>query len=95
MMDAGILTSSVRTCIAVAQAFLSDPVVLLLDEPAGGMDSDLEAHLIQALERRRGRMTCVIVTHRPSLMRRADSVIFLNAGSATMCAAADLEQVAS
>ncbi len=95
MMDAGILTSSVRTCIAVAQAFLSDPVVLLLDEPAGGMDSDLEAHLIQALERRRGRMTCVIVTYRPSLMRRADSVIFLNAGSATMCAAADLEQVAS
>ncbi len=95
MIDVGILTSSVRTCIAVAQAFLSYPVVLLLDEPVGGMDSDLEAHLIEALERRRGTMTCVIVTHRPSLMRRTDSVIYLNAGNASLCDAADLEKVAS
>ena len=95
VVDSGILTSSVRTCIAVAQALLSDPVVLLLDEPAGGMDSDLEAHLIDALERRRGTMTCVIVTHRPSLMRRTDAVIFLNAGNAVMRDTAQLEQAAS
>ena len=69
--------------------------VLLLDEPAGGMDSDLEAHLIDALERRRGTMTCVIVTHRPSLMRRTDAVIFLNAGNAVMRDTAELEQAAS
>ena len=93
--DDGILTSSVRTCIAVAQALLTNPVVLLLDEPAGGMDSDLESHLIEALERRRGRMTCVIVTHRPSLMRRTDSMIFLNAGAAVMRPTVDLDKVAS
>ena len=93
--DDGILTSSVRTCIAVAQALLSDPVVLLLDEPAGGMDADLESHLIEALECRRGQMTCVIVTHRPSLMRRTDSMIFLNAGAAVMRATDDLEKAAS
>lgn len=95
VVDSGILTSSVRTCIAVAQALLSNPVVLLLDEPAGGMDSDLEAHLIEALETRRGTMTCVIVTHRPSLMRRTDSVIFLNAGNAVMRDTAELEKAAS
>ena len=95
LVDTGILTSSVRSCIAVAQALLTHPAVLLLDEPAGGMDPDLEAHLLRALESRRGDMTCVIVTHRPSLMRRTDSVIFLNAGAAVMRATADLEQVAS
>ncbi len=94
-LDTGILTSSVRTCIAVAQAFLSNPAVLLLDEPAGGMDSTFESHLIAALERRRGTMTCVLVTHRPSLMRRTDSVIFLNAGNAVMRNTADLERAAS
>ncbi|MDA8586951.1 ABC transporter transmembrane domain-containing protein [Rhodobacteraceae bacterium] len=95
ILDVGILTSSVRTCLAVAQALLTEPVVLLLDEPAGGMDHDLETHLLDALERRRGSMTCVIVTHRPSLMQRTDSVIFLNAGAAVMRATEDLKRAAS
>ena len=95
LVDSGILTTSVRSCIAVAQALLTHPAVLLLDEPAGGMDPDLEAHLMRALENRRGEMTCVIVTHRPSLMRRTQSVIFLNAGTAIMRDTADLEKAAS
>ncbi|MCV6592256.1 MAG: ABC transporter transmembrane domain-containing protein [Silicimonas sp.] len=94
-VDGHVLTASVRACIAVAQAFLSKPVVLLLDEPAGGMDQNFETHLLAALEARRGSLTCVIVTHRPSLMRRTDSVIFLNGGNAVMRATADLEQAAS
>ena len=95
LVDNGILTTSVRSCIAVAQALLTHPAVLFLDEPAGGMDPDLEAHLIRALEQRRGDMTCVMVTHRPSLMRRMDSVIFLQSGSAMMRATADLEKAVS
>ena len=95
VLDNNTLSPSARTCIAVAQALLTDPVVLLLDEPAGGMDPDIEAHLINALERRRGQMTCIIVTHRPSLMRRTDSVIFLNGGAAVMKATEDLERAAS
>ncbi len=95
IVDVGLLTSSIRTCIAVAQALLTNPVVLLLDEPAGGMDHDLESHLLEALERRRGSMTCIIVTHRPSLMERTDSVIFLSAGAAVMRATEDLKRAAS
>lgn len=95
VVDVGFLTSSIRTCIAVAQALLTNPVVLLLDEPAGGMDQELEAYLLEALERRHGSMTCVLVTHRPSLMQRTDSVIFLNAGTAVMRATEDLKRAAS
>ena len=94
-VDGEQLSSSVKTGIAVAQALLNNPVVLLLDEPAGHLDATLESHLIHALERRRGTMTSIVVTHRPSLMRRTDSIIFLNAGSAVMRASADLEKEAS
>lgn len=94
-VDGDLLTPGVLTGIGVAQALLVDPVALLLDEPAGTMDAAHEAALIAALERRRGRTTCVMVTHRPSLMRRTDSVIFLNAGAAVMRATADLERAAS
>jgi ABC-type multidrug transport system fused ATPase/permease subunit len=59
------------------------------------MDALLEAKLIDALERRRGHMTSVVVTYRPSLIKRADKVIILNAGSAIMRDTADLERQAS
>lgn len=94
-IDAARLSASVLNSLSVAQALLNDPVVLMLDEPAGNMDVTLEERLIVALENRRGRMTTIIVTHRPSLIRRTDSVIILNAGVATVRAAADLQKDAS
>lgn len=94
-VDGAHLSASVLTGLSVAQALLTDPVVLLLDEPVGNMDALLEAKLIEALERRRGHMTSVVVTYRPSLIKRADKVIILNAGSAIMRDTADLERQAS
>ncbi|NNE81492.1 MAG: ATP-binding cassette domain-containing protein [Silicimonas sp.] len=93
--DGDLLSPGVLTGIALAQALLTNPAVLLLDEPAGNLDPSLEAHLVAALESRRGTMTIVVVTHRPSLMKRTDAVIFLNAGAAVMRATADLEKEAS
>ena len=94
-IDGALLPVSVLTSLSVAQALLTDPSVLLLDEPAGSMDVHLEACLIAALEKRRGQMTSIVVTHRPSLVRRTDKVIILNAGSAVMRDTADLESRAS
>lgn len=94
-VDGALLSASVRTSLAVAQALLNDPVVLLLDEPSGNMDAELEERLIGALEQRRGRMTTVVVTHRPSLIRRSDHVIFLNAGQTVMRNTSELEVRAS
>lgn len=94
-VDGALLSASVLTSLSVAQALLSDPVVLLLDEPAGNMDALLEAKLIEALERRRGHMTSVVVTYRPSLIKRADKVIILNAGTAIMRDTAEMARQAS
>jgi ABC-type bacteriocin/lantibiotic exporter with double-glycine peptidase domain len=94
-VDGALLSSSVLTSLSVAQALLSAPRVLLLDEPAGNMDVELETKLVEALERRRGQMTSVVVTYRPSLIHRADKVIILNAGTAVMRDTAELARQVS
>lgn len=94
-IDGHLLPPSVLTCLAVAQALLSEPAVLLMDEATGNMDQTLETGLISALEKRRGTMTSVMVTHRPSLIKRSDAVIVLNAGSAVMHDADSIKRQAS
>ena len=81
-LDRAMLSASVLSSLAVAQALLTHPAVLLMDEAVGSMDSALESHLLAALEARRDRMTSVLVTHRPSLIRRSDRTILLNSGAA-------------
>ncbi|MEM6408785.1 MAG: ATP-binding cassette domain-containing protein [Pseudomonadota bacterium] len=78
--NGGLLRSDIRTNFAIARALLSEPSILLLDEPLGVLDPGLEAHLTAALENRQGRVTRVIVTHRPSIARRADLVIQIDQG---------------
>ena len=74
------LTPAFRTKLAIAQVLLRDPPTLLLDEPEGALSPEDEALLLDALSRRKGRTTCILVTHRPSLIRRADLVLALQAG---------------
>lgn len=71
---------SFRTKFAVAQLLLKEPKVLLMDEPESGLSDDDEARLMAAIKARAGRMTCIMVTHRPSLVRQADKALVLKDG---------------
>jgi len=75
-----LLTPAFRTKLAVAQLLLRDPVVLLLDSPEAGLSPADEASLMAAIARRRAEMSCVLVTHRPSILNRADHVLALDTG---------------
>lgn len=74
------LPAGFRQSLAVAQALLTEPRILLLDQPATALDPRLELALIGALERRRGHVTILMVTHRPSHIRMADIELRLDAG---------------
>lgn len=57
------LSHGMRKRIMVAQAFIGDPAIVLLDEPLSGLDP-LEADRMRAFIRaRRGRQTIVISSH--------------------------------
>lgn len=74
------LPGGFRQALAIAQALLRDPNILLLDEPAKTLDHELEEAFIASLERRRGSTTIVMVSHRPSHIKLADQVLTLDRG---------------
>jgi ABC-type bacteriocin/lantibiotic exporter with double-glycine peptidase domain len=75
-----LFSPSFRTKFSVAQLLLKNPRVLLLDEPESGLSDQDEHLLMSAIKARAGRMTCLMVTHRPSLVRQADRALVLQDG---------------
>jgi len=72
------LSGGQRQRIGVARAFLSNPEVLLLDEPTSSVEPESEEIIQQSLlELMEGR-TVVLTSHRPSLLARADRVLMLD-----------------
>ena len=68
--------------VAVARALVNEPLVLLLDEPSGNLDTETSERLHDLLFRLRERqaLSMVIVTHNRQLAARADRILELTGG---------------
>lgn len=69
--------------IAVARAFINDPLLILADEPTGDLDEASEQAVMHAFEQYvRDRKACLImVTHDPVLAARASRRFTMTSGS--------------
>jgi putative ABC transport system ATP-binding protein len=68
--------------VGIARAIVTDPTLLLCDEPTGDLDrksGDEILSLLQALNREHGK-TIIMVTHDPHASARAGRTVYLNKG---------------
>jgi len=66
--------------IAVARTLLSNANIMLFDEPSVGLDVESDEMLKNEIQSLRGRVTTLLVTHRPDYVQLADRVIALRDG---------------
>ncbi len=69
------LSGGQRQRIALARSLLHNPKVLVLDEPTSALDGVAQAQMVDEIERLRGHMTVIVITHRPDVFAKADQVI--------------------
>ena len=69
-----------RQRLGLARAFLHDAPFMLLDEPTSNLDSLNEAVILKSLREERTGKTVVLVSHRQSTMRIADTVYSVEHG---------------
>ncbi|CAL9375118.1 ABC transporter ATP-binding protein [Streptomyces sp. NPDC057838] len=74
------LSGGQRQRLALARSLVTDPEVLVLDEPTSAVDSHTEARIAQGVRELRAGRTTVVFTSSPLLLDRADRVAFLHEG---------------
>jgi acetoin utilization transport system ATP-binding protein len=71
--------------VSIARALITDPPIILADEPTGSLDSETEQEillLIQSLNKNRG-ITFVIITHDDEVAQTANRVYTMHDGELT------------
>ena len=68
--------------VAIARAIVTDPRIIVADEPTGDLDAEGEAAILELLTQlnRQFKKTFIMVTHDPTAAEYADRTIHLNKG---------------
>ncbi len=77
----GNLSKGFKQRVGLAQALVSDPEILVLDEPTVGLDPKQVAEMRQLIRQLRGHHTIILSTHiLPEVQASCEKVIIINRG---------------
>ncbi|MEW2119437.1 ABC transporter ATP-binding protein [Streptomyces sp. NPDC005474] len=74
------LSGGQRQRLALARSLITDPEVLVLDEPTSAVDSHTEARIANGVRELRTGRTTVVFTSSPLLLDHADRVVLVHEG---------------
>ncbi|MEL6116385.1 type I secretion system permease/ATPase [Photobacterium sp. SP02] len=74
------LSGGQKQAIAIARALLTEPKVLVMDEPSSSMDNKAEQALKQVLNRLDNDETLILFTHKTSMLDVVDRIVVLEQG---------------
>ena len=69
-----------KQLITIARAFLSEPVILVLDEATSSVDTRTEVLIQRAMSSLRSGRTSFVIAHRLSTIRDADVILVMEHG---------------
>ncbi|SMC82324.1 ABC transporter ATP-binding protein [Sporomusa malonica] len=76
----GRLSGGQRQRVAIARAIITEPAILLLDEPTAALDAHTEKQVMAAIRQAGAGRTTFIITHRMSTIMASDRVVYLTGG---------------
>ena len=74
------LSGGQKQRVTLSRTLLQETPILVLDDTLSAVDSATERKIIQALHRKQGEQTLLIITHRISVCREADRILVLQDG---------------
>jgi ATP-binding cassette subfamily B protein len=74
------LSGGERQRLSIARVILKDPPILILDEATSALDGTTELKLMEALEEVTRNRTTLVIAHRLSTVRHADTILVMEDG---------------
>lgn len=69
-----------RQRLGIARALYHEPDLLIMDEATSSLDADSENGIAEILNTLKGRMTTIVIAHRLSTVKGADTIFYLEKG---------------
>ncbi|MDN3988440.1 peptidase domain-containing ABC transporter [Zwartia vadi] len=74
------LAASLKQKLSLARAYLTRAPIMLFDEPGNGLDELGDRKFIETIKSMRGNTTVVFISHRPSHIKLADTLMIFDKG---------------